>query len=348
MRRARTRPATPAPAGRATLALSIALSLALAFTFAGARLARAAAEASGTRVGAFLTTDPGAAVAARGGAGFALGGDLQSTALNPAALAGLGSGRFAFSHATLAEGVASDWAAFGGRLGAGSLRYGVSGLLRSEGTIVGRDAANQPTADAAARSWALAFQLARPLGPWLTLGGAARWVGERIGESGGDGLAFDAGAQGRAGALSFGLSAQNFGGGMNWGGQRWRMPASLGAGVALEHAPSGLRFVFDLAAPADYYRSARGGAEWRLRDRLALRAGYRRELGAPPDDRGHGPAFGFGAGVGSMWLDYGFVLSSGGESVHRIGLDLRRLAHAEAPALAEAPPAAPAAAPELE
>jgi hypothetical protein len=331
-RLARTRPAT----------LARMLALALLSALAGARFALADPEAAGTRVGAFLATDPGAAVAARGGAGFALGGDLQSAALNPSALAGLGSGRFAVSHATLAEGVASDWAAYGGSLGAGSLRYGVSGLLRREGTIVGRDAANQPTSDSEARSWALAFQLARPLGPWLTVGGAARWVGERIGESGGDGLAFDAGAQARAGAISFGLAAQNFGGGMNWGGQRWRMPASLGAGVALDHAASGLRFVLDLAAPADYYSSARAGAEWRLRDRLALRAGYRRELGAPAEDRMNGPAFGFGAGVGSMWLDYGFVLSSGGESVHRVGLDLRRLARAEAPAVAEAPPAAPA------
>ena len=326
------------------LALSFALSLALslALPLAGAGVARAAAEAAGTRVASFLAIDPGAAVAARGGAGFAIGADLQSAVLNPAALAGLGAGRFAVSHATLADDVSHDWAAFGGRLGASSFRYGVSGVLRNEGTIVGRDAANQPTTDSDARSWALSFQLARPVGSWLLVGGAARWVGERIGESGGDGLAFDAGAQARAGALSFGLSAQNFGGGMNWGGQRWRMPASLGAGVALEHAASGLRLVFDLAAPADYYRSARGGAEWRLRDRLALRAGYRRELGAPRDDRGHGPAFGFGAGVGSMWLDYGFVLSPGGESVHRVGLDLRRLARPEAP------PAAEAAGPERE
>ena len=329
MRRARKRPAA--------FATMLALSFALSLLHAGG--ARAAAVGAGSRVAAFLATDPGAAVAARGGAGFALGADLQSAALNPAALAGLGAGRFAVSHATLPGDAGHDWAAFGGRLGSSALRYGVSGVLRSEGTIVGRDAANQPTSNSDARSWALAFQLARPVGRWLVVGGAARWVGERIGESGGDGLAFDAGAQARAGALSVGLAAQNFGGGMNWGGQRWRMPASVGGGVALEHAASGLRLVLDLAAPADYYRSARAGAEWRWRDRLALRAGYRRELGAPAGDRLNGPAFGFGAGTGSMWLDYGFVVSSDGESVHRVGLDLRRLARPSAP------PAAPAAAP---
>lgn len=330
MRRARMRPEALAPV------------LALALAFAPGGPARAGSGDAGTRVASFLATDPGAAVAARGGAGFALGSDLQSAALNPAAIAGLGAGRFALSHATLDGDASHDWAAFGGRVGRSSLRWGASGLLRSEGTIVGRDASNQPTADAEARSWALAFQLARPVGSWLVVGGAARWVGERIGESGGDGLAFDAGAQARAGAFSFGLAGQNFGGGMNWGGQRWRMPASLGGGVAYEHAASGLRLVLDLAAPADYYRSARAGAEWRLRDRFALRAGYRHELGAPDGERLDGPAFGFGAGAGAWWIDYGFVLSPDGESVHRFGLDLRRLARPEALPAQPLPAAGPA------
>jgi len=334
MRRARTRPAT----------LASLLAIALAFGPAGA--AWAGSEDAGTRVATFLAADPGAAVAARGGAGFALGADLQSAVLNPAALAELASARFAVSHATLSGDVSHDWAAFGGRVGGGSLRWGASGLLRSDGTIAGRDAANQPTADAAARSWALSFQLARPIGSWLVVGGAARWVGERIGESGGDGLAFDAGAQARAGALSLGFAAQNFGGGMNWGGQRWRMPASFGGGVAYDHAASGLRLVLDLAAPADYYRSARAGAEWRLRDRLAMRAGYRHELGAPEGERLNGPAFGFGAGAGAWWIDYGFVLSPEGESVHRVGLDLRRLARPAALPVTATPPASEPAGPD--
>lgn len=312
---------------------ALALGLALPLALAGA--ARADGEGAGTRVASFLATDPGPAVLARGGAGFAIGADLQSAALNPAALAGLSSSGFSFSHASLAGDATHDWAAFGGRLGVGSLRYGVSGVLRGEGTIEGRDAFNQPTTTSDARSWALAFQLARPLGRNLVVGGAARWVGERIGESGGDGLAFDAGAQFRAGALSAGLSAQNFGGGMNWGGQRWRMPASLGGGIAIEHAASGLRFLLDLAAPADYYRSARAGAEWRWRERFALRAGWRHELGAPSDDPMNGPAFGLGAGVGSLWLDYGYLVSPNGEAVHRVGLDLRRLAGPKSPPATE-------------
>jgi hypothetical protein len=275
-------------------------------------------------VASFLASSPAPAVLGRGGATFAFGADLQSAASNPAALAGLGSGHFSFSHAELDGGVTQEWAAWGGRIRGGPLRIGLGGVLRNEGTLEGRDAYDQPTSETSARSWAFAAQLARPIGDRLVLGGAARWVGQRIGTDGGDGVAFDAGAQWRAGPVSLGLAAQNFGGGMNWGGQRWRMPASLGGGVAFDHAASGLRLAVDLAAPSDYYRSARAGAEWRWRERLALRAGYRRELGAPADDRLNGPAFGFGAGAGAFWIDYGYVIAPEGGTTHRFGLSLRR------------------------
>lgn len=320
---------------RRAWARAVAIALAAVGLAFGRTPAFASEDDAGTRVASFLTAGAGPAVLGRGGATLAIGMDLQSAAVNPAALALVGPGRFSFSHANLEGSSAQEWLAWGGRLRGGETRFGLSGLLRDEGTIEGRDENNQPTSSANANSWALAAQLARPLAPWLTVGGAARWVGQRIGESGGNGLAFDLGAQARTGMLSFGLAGQNFGGGMNWGGERWRMPASLGVGVALDHAASGLRFMFDLNAPADYYRSARLGAEWRYRDRVALRAGYRRELGAPSDERLTGPSFGLGAGTGSVWFDYGYVLAPNGESAHRVGLDLRRLggsAPADAPA----------------
>jgi len=119
---------------------------------------------------------------------------------------------------------------------------------------------------------------------------------------------------------------------MSWDGQRWRMPSQFATGLALEHPGSGLRIALDLTAPADYYRSVRAGAEWRWRDHLALRGGWRAELGAPPEDRLGGPAFGFGAGAGALWLDYGYVISADGAATHRVGLSLRGRPAAPAPA----------------
>lgn len=160
------------------------------------------------------------------------------------------------------------------------MALGAAGTFRDEGTIPGRDANNLPTTDVSAHSVALGVQLARPFGERMLVGGAVRYVGESIGESHGNGLSFDAGAQFTSGPFGFGLAGRDFGGGMRWAGQQWRMPATFGAGVAFTHPRSGLRLALDLLAPASYFRSVRVGGEWQWHERLALRGGWRGELGA--------------------------------------------------------------------
>ncbi|MEO7868874.1 MAG: hypothetical protein ABIU54_14640, partial [Candidatus Eisenbacteria bacterium] len=120
-----------------------------------------------------------------------------------------------------------------------------------------------------------------------------------------------------------GIAGQNFGGGMIWDNARWRMPASMGAGVALDHAASGLRLALDVNAPSTYGRDVRAGAEWRFRDRLALRGGWRRVVGGESDERLNGPAFGLGLKAGSLWFDYAFQVAEAGASTHRVSLNLR-------------------------
>jgi len=284
---------------------------------------RAAEENAGTRAASFLANGAGTSVLSMGGASLGLRNDLQGSAYNVATLGWLGDRQAALSHAQLADQTLQEWAAFGGRLGRGPTRWGISSLYRDEGTVKGRDASNTPTEDFTAHSLALSMQLARPFGEHLVLGGAARYVGEHLGFAHGNGLAFDAGAQLRFGILGLGVAGRNFGGGMMWAGQRWRMPASLGAGVALEHEPSGLRFALDVDAPASYFRSVRAGGEWCWHDRFALRGGWRRELGAPDGERLGGPAFGLGAAAGQMWVDYGYIVAGDGTTTQRFGLTLR-------------------------
>jgi hypothetical protein len=289
----------------------------------GATRARAANEGAGTRAASFLSAGTAPATLAMGGAALALGRDVQGATLNPAALGWVATPQFSLSHADFADQTAQEWVAFGGRIGSSRTRIGLAAVIRDEGTIEGRDANGVPTSDVRARDLALTLQLARPVGEHLSLGGAAHLVNQSIGEANGSGLAFDAGAQLRLGLVSLAVAGQNFGGGMNWAGQRWSMPAQFATGLALEVPASGLRLALDWTAPADYYRSVRAGAEWRWHDRLALRGGWRGELGAPPEDRAGGPAFGIGAGSGAMWLDYGYVLAGDGSATHRVGLSLR-------------------------
>ncbi|MBI5168067.1 MAG: hypothetical protein HZA61_01125 [Candidatus Eisenbacteria bacterium] len=312
-RRARMREAGP---------LAFALVLALGACLPHA--AHAGEESAGTRAAAFLVQGGGPAVLGMGGAAIGGGEGLQASGWNVAALAHATSLQAYFSHAQFGESGAQDWAAAGGRLRGGRTRWALSATFRDEGTILGRDQYDRPTGDVSATALAAGLQLAQPVGEHFALGAGTRVVSEGIGDERGLGLAFDAGAQARFGLLRLGLSGRDFGGGMRWAGQRWRMPASLGAGVAVVHPGTGLTLALDLVAPANYYRSFRAGAEWSFRDRLALRGGYRTELGAGADEPLTGPAFGLGARAGLAWVDYALVISGDGESSHRFALSLRR------------------------
>lgn len=313
--------------GARLVALALAASLATL-----APSARAAEESAGTRAASFLATPSAPAVLGMGGATFALGRDVQAAASNPAALAWIGGSLASASHVNLDDQTSQEWLATGMRLGRGATRVGVSAIYRDDGSIEGRDVNDQPTGTFGAHDLALTLQLARTFGAHVAAGGAAHWVEQRVGPSAGDGYAFDLGTQVRFGMLSFAIAGRNFGGGMQWSGQRWRMPASLGGGVAFEHSRSGLGVAVDVDAPADYYRSVRLGSEWR-RDRFALRGGWSADLGAASLDQTGGPSFGVGVNVGPCWFDYGWVLGGRDVATHRLGLTLQRPApHASAPA----------------
>ena len=201
---------------------------------------------------------------------------------------------------------------------------GAVGLYESEGTFEGRDAANQPTGEFSVSSFAAGGARGLPV-----RGHRRAWRGRQVGEpeprvpSRGAGMTWDAGMQVHAGMFGFGLAAQNAFGKMRFGSQSFDFPTNYGVGMAVNHAESGVRFALDANFPNAYYSDVRTGVDWRWRDLVALRGGYRSVLGAPANEALSGPTFGFGAGAYGMWFDYGFVIPGSGDGQHRIGLSLR-------------------------
>lgn len=285
--------------------------------------AESGVERAGTTAASFLSVGSGAAALGMSGATLALPRGLGSLSWNAGSLGYLDQGEFVLSHAVLASESSQEWAAFGGRLGFGEMRWAVSGLFQSEGSFEGRDASNQSTGSFEVSSMAFGATLARPIGRIGSLGVGAKWVRESLGPGfDGSGLAFDAGLLMRAGMFGFGVAGQNLGGSMTFGSSAYPLPSSYGAGFSIAHAPSGVALDLDWNAPSDYYANLRGGIEWTWRERLALRAGYRKQIGAPSDDALNGPSFGMGAGAHGMWLDYGFLVTPSGEGQHRMGLSV--------------------------
>ncbi len=287
-------------------------------------VAHAGIDNAGTTAGNFLSVGSGASILSMGGATLGSGTDLHAAAWNPAALGYLSETQFAVGHSALAMESAQEWLAAGGRLSHGATRWSVDALYQSEGGFEGRDALNNSTGSFKVSNMALGARLARPFGNAMHAGLGVRWVNENLGDAKGSGLGFDAGLQAHSGPFGFGLAARNVGGKLKYAAGSYDLPGVFGAGISWSHPTAGVRVNLDANFPNAYYNDVRLGAEWRWQDRLALRAGYRKELNAPSDEPLSGPSFGLGVGAGGMWLDYGFLV--GGSEVqgqHRIGLTFR-------------------------
>lgn len=285
--------------------------------------AAAAIDNAGTTAGNFLSVGTGASVLSMGGATLGRTGDLHAAAWNPAALARIRGTEFALAHGGLADQQSQEWAAAAGRLGASS-RWAFTALYQGESGFEGRDALGAATGSFSVSNTALGVTFAHAFGDRLSVGVGSKYVSESLGSTSGSALAFDAGVQLSAGAFGVGLAARNMGGKMKYDTGTYDLPSTFGAGVAWQHATSGVRLALDANFPKAYYNDVRMGAEWLWQDRVALRAGYRMELGAAAAEATGGPAFGVGTGVNGVWVDYGFVgAGEAAQSQHRLGLSFR-------------------------
>ena len=305
--------------------LRIALSLCVAFSGFHAARSHAAGEAAGTAAGSFLSLGNGASALSMAGATLATGGDLASAAWNPASLARIDQLQFSFTHAPLPGGASQEWFAAGGRMGLSpDTRWGLSTVFQREGGIEGRDASNNPTGTVSATDLAVGLKLAHRFGENFDFGVGGEWVHESLADASGSGFAFEAGVRGDAGPFGLALAARHVGGGMSWDGVRYDLPAVIAVGGSWTDAARGLRVNADFDMPSHYYKTVRLGGEWLWRGQVALRAGYRGDLGAAAGEQLSGPTFGLGTGVGTMWMDYGFALNGAdGSGQHRIGLTFR-------------------------
>lgn len=305
-----------------TTACARVAGAALVLGLLGSHPARAGFEDAGTTAANFLALGSGARTLAMGGAVLGLGDDVGGAAWNPAALGWVSGTEAALSHAGLPNGSMQEWGAVGGRLGGSATRWAVSGLYQGEGGLDGRDAAGAPTGSISVSSMAFGATVAQALGQRATLGLGAKGVREDIAGVSGSGFSLDAGLMLRAGPVGIGFAAQNLGGRMSYGGTSHPFPTSYGVGLGYSHPATGVRIAVDANFPRAYHRDVRAGAEWLYRGVLALRAGYRKEIGSAADPL-DGPAFGLGASHRGMWLDYGYLLPNEGSGQHRMGLRFR-------------------------
>jgi hypothetical protein len=283
----------------------------------------AGSERAGTSAANFLTVGTGPAVLAMGGAGLGRSGGIDLASANPGALGFVDETSIRLAHSSLDDQSMQEWATMGGRFGHTDTHWAIATLYQYEGSMEGRDASNVATETFSVGSAAGMLQLAQAIGPHVAVGMTGKYVLDDLGPGEhGSGMTFDAGVSARVGPVGLGFAAQNFGGYVRYGSNAYPFPTNYGGGVSYTHDPSGVSVACDVNVPSTSYTDVRTGLEWSWKQHVALRAGYRAEMGAPSDEPLSGPTFGTGLGTHGLWFDYGYMLIGNQGGQHRVGITL--------------------------
>jgi hypothetical protein len=322
----------------ALLALSLGNGPALAQTKAGTTIAQ------------FLKIEPGARAAGMGNAGVSLYDGIQSVYYNPAALGSLTKSAVQFTHSDWFAGIAYDYAAGALTVGFGNLFASVTSL--SSGDIDVRTV-DQPLGTGERYSvsdLALGLGLGRQITSRFGVGIQVNYLTESIWHTSMNALTLNVGtvymlsengARIGASISNLGTTARFTGGDLaiqydndpDANGDNSSLPADqftddfpvpilfrAGITVPRQLSPDSKILVqVDAFHPSDNTESVSGGAEWMLKDVLALRAGYQK-LFEQDSDLGLTLGAGLQGSLGDLLFsaDYAWAAHSSLDDTHRI------------------------------
>jgi len=306
--------------------LRLVLVVAAAGLLAGPWVRGAGAQGSGgTSALPFFLEPPDAARSALGGMQCARDGDVAALFSNPAGTTGLAAEGL-LSHAELAQGLRLESAAVAlpaGRSG-GTVSLGMS--FAHLASMEGRDENGDPTGTSVGYGASLVrLGYARRLAAAVSAGLALEYLYQGIDGVGGSTFAVGLGVLVHTPAADFSAAADHLGPDLKADGSSAPAPRTVRLGVRARARP-GLDLLAEVSRTGTYQPLGAAGLECRPTPALALRAGYRRELG------GDTPLAGFSAGLGvgaGRWnADYALSQDQGQGVVHRfslrIGLGLPR------------------------
>jgi len=268
------------------------------------------ANGPGTTTASFLKIGVGARAAAMGEAFTAVASDGTSLYWNPAGLAQLKRKEISATYNSWFEEITQGYLSLTFPTSRGTMGFGANYV--DMGKLEGRDVEGNPTGDFTASDTYIFIGYARKLkkSSWgLTLG----WLQDIIKDDKKDtflaniGLLYPA-----TDRFTLGVVVQNIG--TKLGNDPLPSTFKVGAASKLKT----LTLAVDVAKPQDneiYYCL---GAEWWLRNALALRIGYKTN-----QDIGEGVTAGIGLKMGKTSIDYAYVPYADLGNTHRISLEIK-------------------------
>jgi hypothetical protein len=304
-----------------TMSLNLPKSLPVAICalvlFAGAAPAESATGTSGL---AFLKLGVGARANGLGYAYTSVVDDATAVFWNPAGLLRMRRAQVTVTHSEWLAGIRNDFAAFafpglGGVVGLSAYLNNIDGVERRTRP------SDDPIGTVEANDLALGFSYARALPANLQAGITVKYLYEKISLESASGLAFDFGLNYRPlpAPLHLALVFQNVGSMSDLRNDAITLPATIRAGVSyLFRLRSGdLVLASDVVKVRGLDMRANVGTELRVKERLAVRAGYQTGF----DNKGI--SVGFGLKLNRTFMDYGYTpFDADFGNTHRFSLAL--------------------------
>lgn len=274
---------------------------------------------AGTTAFPLLRVPVGSRGCAMGEAFTAAADDANAVFWNSGGLGRVTSVQFGLSHHEWFGGIRDENLGLALPLGHGCL--GLGAVFSSTRDIDVWDPDNNSGATATARSGYAVLGYGLPISRKLSCGIAAKALYDNLIDQTGTGFCGDAGLLYEPWhQVRVGLSLQNLGPNMRYGDGGYALPMAARFGASYEHRL--FRLLFDAGIPFAGAADLHIGGEYRMKNVLALRAGYR--LGPQAWDELSllsGVTAGLGINLGMFALDYAFTPYGSLGMVHRLSLN---------------------------
>jgi len=269
------------------------------------------AAGPGTTAASFLKIGVGARAAAMGDAFTALADDPTALYWNPAGLIKLKERQLSATYNVWFAEINQGYVSIGFPLSRGVLGGGINYV--SMGNIEGRDEAGNPTGSFGASDFSLCLGYADRFSDKFIFGLSGGMIQDTIaGDTKSAFLVSSGGLFEVSESLTLGVVLQNIG--TNLGSDP--LPFIMKGGLAFRQGS--LTLAMDIAKPSDNKMYYCAGAEWWIRDIIALRAGYKTN-----QDIGAGFTVGMGFKKDKIQFDYAYVPYGDLGSTHRVSLGMR-------------------------
>jgi len=271
----------------------------------------------GTGVGSFLGFEVGGRPAGMGGAQTGTATGIMSQYWNPASVSTLDQPQVGAMHATWLGDLKYEWFGYGqplgSKLGVGSISVAYFHLP----SIDGVDEFNNPTGKFRVYDVALTAGLARPIAKGIALGINAKMIRQNLATVSATGAAIDLGGTAHVAGATLGAAVQNLGPKLSFDNSSYALPRQVRFGMSRDVYRGRVLLAADYNMPSDYYNDVRVGTEIHPHPNVALRAGYRHELGSPGDPA-NGLSYGLGILFRQLSVDYAMTPSDAFSDVHRL------------------------------